>query len=32
MNYTSPLDGEDVDWIVGQGLPSSIYKIELTVP
>src|SRR5262249_13956130 len=28
-NYTSPLDGEDVDWIVGQGLLSSIYRIRL---
>ena len=31
-NYTSPLDGDDVDWIVGQGLNSSIYRIRLTVP
>lgn len=31
-NYTSPLDGEDVDWIVGQGIESSIYRIRLTVP
>lgn len=33
-NYTSPLEGDDpdVDWIVGQGLPSSIYRIRLTVP
>ncbi|MBK8253968.1 MAG: hypothetical protein IPK82_15060 [Polyangiaceae bacterium] len=31
-NYTSPLDGEDVSWIVGQGLPSSIYRIRLTLP
>lgn len=31
-NYTSPLDGEDVDWIVGQGIESSIYRIRLTLP
>jgi hypothetical protein len=31
-NYTSPLDGDDVDWIVGQGIDSSIYRIRLTVP
>ena len=31
-NYTSPLDGDDVDWFVGQGLPSSIYRIRLSLP
>lgn len=31
-NYTSPLDGEDVDWIVGQGIESSIYRIRLSLP
>ncbi len=31
-NYTSPLDGEDVDWIEGQGMDSWIYRIRLTLP
>jgi hypothetical protein len=31
-NYTSPLDGEDVDWIAGQGGLTSIYRIRLTLP
>ncbi|MEZ4301463.1 MAG: sialidase family protein [Polyangiaceae bacterium] len=31
-NYTSPLDGDDVDWIIGQGIDSSIYRIRLQVP
>lgn len=32
-NYTSALDDEeDISWIVGQGRPTSIYKIRLTLP
>lgn len=31
-NYTSPLDGEDVDWIVGQGQDTLIYRVRLTIP
>lgn len=28
-NYSSPLDGEDVSWIAGQGGPTYIYRTEL---
>jgi hypothetical protein len=33
-NYTSPLEyvDEDWDWIKGQGLPTNIYRIDLTIP
>jgi hypothetical protein len=31
-NYTSPVDGEDRDWIQAQGLPTLIYRAELTFP
>jgi hypothetical protein len=35
-NYSSPLeyleDGEDWDWIVAQGRPTNIYKLDLTIP
>lgn len=31
-NYTSPLDGDDVDWILGQSIESTIYRIRLAVP
>ena len=29
-NYTSPLDGEDVGWLIGQLGTTSIYRIRLT--
>ncbi|XXX82605.1 hypothetical protein WMF30_28020 [Sorangium sp. So ce134] len=31
-NYTSPLDGEDLDWFVAQGGPTIIYRTTLTLP
>ena len=29
-NYTSPIDGDDVSWIAGQGGPTIIYRVLLT--
>ena len=31
-NYTSSTELADIPWIVGQVLPTSIYRLELTVP
>ncbi|AUX43713.1 uncharacterized protein SOCE26_051660 [Sorangium cellulosum] len=31
-NYTSPLDGEDQDWILAQGGPTIIYRATLHLP
>lgn len=31
-NYTSPLDGPDVDWITGQGGDTRIYRVDLQLP
>ena len=31
-NYTSPLDGEDLDWFRAQGGPTIIYRTTLTLP
>jgi hypothetical protein len=31
-NYTSPLDGEDLDWFLAQGGPTIIHRTTLTLP
>ncbi|MCG3172383.1 MAG: hypothetical protein GMKNLPBB_00533 [Myxococcota bacterium] len=31
-NYTSPLDGPDIDWVTGQGGHTLIYRIRLKFP
>jgi len=31
-NYSSPLEGDDVSWLKGQGGPTSIYRMVFSLP